>query len=135
MIGAFRVNNPWATKAKRSPCANAKHKQMYRSFWTFAIALDTSSIRHSGNMACPSCANFRRVCTLCIPAHFRTSVSGILSCHMIFRSFLRHLVCKWFSLWHVVGKLSKFRMRIIVMAAPPICILSAYVKSDSTSPY
>ena len=32
-----------------------------------------------------NCANFRRVCTLCIPALFRTSVSGILSCHLIFR--------------------------------------------------
>ena len=44
------------------------------------------------------CANFRRVCTLCIPALFRTSVSGILSCHLIFRSFLRQLEWKWFSL-------------------------------------
>ena len=61
------------------------------------------------------CANFRRVCTLCIPALFRTSVSGILSCHLIFRSFLRQ---------HAVGKLSKFCMRIIVYAAAPICILS-----------
>ena len=45
-----------------------------------------------------NCANFRRVCILCIPALFRTSVSGILSCHLIFRSFLRQLVWKWFSL-------------------------------------
>ena len=45
-----------------------------------------------------NCANFRRVRTLCIPALFRTSVSGILSCHLIFRSFLRQLVWKWFSL-------------------------------------
>ena len=45
-----------------------------------------------------NCANFRRVCTLCIPALFRSSVSGILSCHLIFRSFLRQLVWKWFSL-------------------------------------
>ena len=43
-------------------------------------------------------ANFRRVCMLCIPALFRTSVSGSLSCHLIFRSFLRQLVWKWFSL-------------------------------------
>ena len=56
-------------------------------------------IRHSGNMGCHlNCGNFRRVCTLCIPALFRTSVSGILSCHLIFRSFLRQLVWKWFSL-------------------------------------
>ena len=34
-----------------------------------------------------NCANFRRVCTLCIPALFRTSVSGILACHLTFRSF------------------------------------------------
>ena len=27
--------------------------------------------------------------------------------------------------WHAVGKLSKFRMRIIELATPPICILSA----------
>ena len=71
-----------------------------------------------------NCASFRTVCTLCIPALFRTSVSGILSCHLIFRSFLRQLVWKWFSLWHAVGKLSKFRMLIIVLAAPPIYILS-----------
>ena len=45
-----------------------------------------------------NCANFRRVCILCIPALFRTSVSGILSCHLIFRSFLWQLVWKWFSL-------------------------------------
>ena len=41
-----------------------------------------------------NCANFRRVCTVCIPALFRTSVSGILSCH--FRSFQRQLLaCRW----------------------------------------
>ena len=40
-----------------------------------------------------SCARFKRVCTLCIPTLFRTSVNGILSCHLIFRSFLRQL--KW----------------------------------------
>ena len=45
-----------------------------------------------------NCANFRIVCTLSIPALFRTSVSGILSFHLIFRSFLRQLVWKWFSL-------------------------------------
>ena len=44
-----------------------------------------------------NCANFRRVCILCIPALFRTSVSGILSCHLIFRSFLRQFVWKWLS--------------------------------------
>ena len=37
-------------------------------------------------------ANFRKVCHICIPAFFRTFVSGILSCHLIFRNFLRHLV-------------------------------------------
>ena len=31
-----------------------------------------------------SCANFRRVCTLCVPALFRTTVSRILSCHLSF---------------------------------------------------
>ena len=45
-----------------------------------------------------NCASFRRVCTLCIPDHFRISVSGILSCYLIFKSFLRQLVWKWFSL-------------------------------------
>ena len=45
-----------------------------------------------------NCDNFRRVCKLCIPALFRTSVSGILSSHLIFRSFLRQHVWKWFSL-------------------------------------
>ena len=48
-----------------------------------------------------NCASFRRVCTLLIPALFRTSVSGILSCHLIFKSFLRQLVWKWFSLFGV----------------------------------
>ena len=43
-------------------------------------------------------ANFRRVCTLCITALFRTSASGIMSCHLIFRDFLRQLEWKWFSL-------------------------------------
>ena len=40
-------------------------------------------IRHSDKMAC------QKVCTLC---PFRTSVSGILSCHLIFRSLLRQRV-------------------------------------------
>ena len=61
-----------------------------------------------------NCANFRSVCTLCIPVLFRTSVSGTLSCHLIFRSFLTQLVWKWFSLWHAIGKLSKFHRRIIM---------------------
>ena len=54
-------------------------------------------IRHSWPVHL-NCANFRRVCILCTPAFFRTSVSEILSCHLIFRNFLRHLVWKWFSL-------------------------------------
>ena len=54
-------------------------------------------IRHSGNMACSN-ANFKRVWIPCNPALFTTSVSGILSCHLIFRSFLRQFVWKWFSL-------------------------------------
>ena len=54
-----------------------------------------------------SCASFNRVCTLCIFAFFRTSVSGILSCHLIFRSFLRQLLrWKWLSFlawrWYTV---------------------------------
>ena len=53
-----------------------------------------------------NCASFRRICILCIPAFFRTSVSGILSCLLIFKSFLRQLVWKWFSLlacrWYTV---------------------------------
>ena len=60
-------------------------------------------------MICPvhlSCASFNRVCTLCIFAFFRTSVSGILSCHLIFRSFLRQLRWKWLSFlawrWYAV---------------------------------
>ena len=72
----------------------------------------------------PNCAHFRRVCTLFIPALFRTSLPGILSCHLIFRSFLRQLLWKWFF-WLAVGKLSKFHMRIILMAASQICRLSA----------
>ena len=40
-----------------------------------------------------SCASFNKICTLCILAFSRTSVSGILSCHLIFKSFLRQL--KW----------------------------------------
>ena len=42
-------------------------------------------------------ANFRKVCTFFIPALFRPSVSEILSCHLICRSFLRQLAWKWFS--------------------------------------
>ena len=53
-----------------------------------------------------SCVSFNRVCTLCIFAFFRTSVSGILSCHLIFRSFLRQLRWKWLSFlawrWYTV---------------------------------
>ena len=46
-----------------------------------------------------NCTNFRRVCTFCIPALFGTSMSGILSCYLIFRSVLRQVVWKLFSLW------------------------------------
>ena len=45
-----------------------------------------------------SCASFKTVCILCIPAFFRTSVSGILSCHLIFNSFLKQLKWKRLSL-------------------------------------
>ena len=44
------------------------------------------------------CSSFRRVCTRYTPDLFRTSVSGILYCHLIFKSFLRQHVWKWFSL-------------------------------------
>ena len=71
-----------------------------------------------------NCANFRRVCIHCIPAPFRTFVSGKLSCHLIFRTFPRQLR-SGSVFWHAVGKLSKSCMRIIVLAAPPLCILSA----------
>ena len=72
-----------------------------------------------------NCASFRRVCTLCIPALFRTSVSGILSCHLIFKHFLRQLYGSGSAFWHAVGKLSTFRMHTIVLAAPHLCRLSA----------
>ena len=53
-----------------------------------------------------SCASFNRIYTLCIFAFVRTSVSGILSCHLIFRSFLRQLRWKWSSFlvwrWYTV---------------------------------
>ena len=53
-----------------------------------------------------SAQSFKSVCMLCIPALFRTSVSGILSCLLIFRSFLRQLKWKWLSLlawcWYTV---------------------------------
>ena len=53
-----------------------------------------------------SCTNFGRVCILGIPAHFRTSVSGILSCHLFFSSLLRQFVWKWLRLserrWYTV---------------------------------
>ena len=110
---------------------------LYRFFWPpwerFPICSSPQRIffgkRSSGILVTwpvhLNCANFRRVCTLCIPALFRPSVSGILSCHLIVRSFLRQLVWKWLVFWHVVAKLSKLRMSIIVLAAPSICILSA----------
>ena len=44
--------------------------------------------RSSGNLkTCPvhlSCASFKTLCMLCIPAFFRTSVSGIFTCHLVF---------------------------------------------------
>ena len=84
---------------------------LYRFFWPLWERFPTCSSpqriffgkRSSGILLTWSvylnCANFRRVCTLCIPALFRTSVTEILSCHLIFRSFLRQLVWKWFSLF------------------------------------
>ena len=36
---------------------------------------------------------------LCIPAFFRTSMSGILSCHLVFDSFLKQLKLKWLSIF------------------------------------
>ena len=44
------------------------------------------------------CAIFKTVYMLCIHAFFRTSVSGILSCHLIFNSFLKQLKWKLLSL-------------------------------------
>ena len=46
---------------------------------------------------------------------------------LIFRNFIRQLVWNWLSLFsHAVGKLTKFRMRIIVLEAPQICRLSTF---------
>ena len=44
----------------------------------------------------------RMVYMLDRPARARTSVSGIRSCHLMLRSFLRQVVWKWFSFlaWH-----------------------------------
>ena len=82
-----------------------------------------------------SCASFKIVYTLCIPALFRTSVSGILSCHLIFRSFLRQLKWKWLSksFWHGVGTLSRSYMHIRGFAVPQLCRLSTLCKPDSIS--
>ena len=81
---------------------------LYHSFWPPWERLPISSSRilfrkHSSGtlviwLVHLNCASLRRVCTFCIPALFRTSVSGILSCHLISKSFLRQLVWKWFSL-------------------------------------
>ena len=76
-------------------------------------------IRHSGYIHLPvhlNCANFIRICTFCIPVLFRTSVSGILSCHLIFKKFSK------VARMEVV---KSFGMRIKVLAAQPICILLA----------
>ena len=88
----------------------ALRMSLYRFFWLtwerFPICSSPKRIffgkRSSGILvAWPvhrNCANFRRVCTFCNPVLFRTSVCGILSCYLIFRSFRRQLVWKWFSL-------------------------------------
>ena len=67
-----------------------------------------------------NCAKFKRVCPLCITALLRTSVSGIQSCHLTFRSFL---VWTWFNL--LACRYCQIHMRIVVLAAPRICRLSA----------
>ena len=69
-----------------------------------------------------NCANFRRVCTLCIPVLF-----SLKSCLAIWslEVFQDSLYGSGSVFWHAVGKLSKFRMRIIVLAALPIYIHSA----------
>ena len=70
--------------------------------WLIFLLLLAGDIHRNPNpstsSSLSSISSFKRVCTLCIPALIRTSVSGILSCHLIFRSFLRQLVWKWFSL-------------------------------------
>ena len=68
-----------------------------------------------------SCASFNRVCTLYIFAFFRIPVSGIVSCHPIFRSFLRQIKWKWLSLWHGVGILPRSHMYIRALAVPQPC--------------
>ena len=88
---------------------------LYRFFWPqwerFPICSSLQRIffgKHSSGILVTwpvhlNCANFRRVCTLCIPAPFRTSMSGILSCYLIFRSFLRQLDGSGSVFWHAVG--------------------------------
>ena len=61
----------------------------------------------------------------CILAFFRTSVSDILSCLLIFKSFLRQLVWKWFSL--LACHWSNVHMHLIVLAAPQICRLLCHL--------
>ena len=50
--------------------------------------------------------HFLRVCMLCIPAFFRASVSGTLSCHLILRAFTGNLSGQWLSFfawcWYTV---------------------------------
>ena len=73
-----------------------------------------------------SCASFNRVRSLCISALFRTSVSGILSCHLlIFKSFLRQLKTFGMALVHCPG-LTQSREKDIL----PCTRLSAYKKSN-----
>ena len=54
-----------------------------------------------------SCASFKTLCMLCIPAFFRTSGSGILPCHLMYNGFLKQLKWKWLSLfacrWYNTG--------------------------------
>ena len=65
---------------------------LYRFFWPWERFPACSSPSSSSGILVTrpvhlNCANFRRACTLCIPALFRTSVSGILSFHLSLEVF------------------------------------------------
>ena len=74
-----------------------------------------------------SCASFKTVCMLCIPAFFMTFVSGILSCHLILTAFSNSLSGNGEVSLHDIGTLSRSHMhtRGLVVPQPGVKLYQA----------
>ena len=82
-----------------------------------------------------SCASFKTVYMLCIPAFFRTSLSEIWSCHLILTAFSNSLNGNGEVSLHDVGILTRSHMHTRGLAASQPCRLSAWSQAYMCIPF